>query len=211
MLKAIIITSIITLCIAFLLIYFAFGKNNFMYSLIFILLGILSIVAAIKYTMGKKAYGYTGFGDVFVFIFFGIISVLGTYFLYVKQLEFSLLLPAISIGCLSTAVLNLNNMRDIKNDKDSNKNTLVVKMGLQKALTYHKILLIVSFLTAITYVVMNYNNPKQLLFIFAFLPIFKHYKFILNKENLNNLNPELKKIALSTFLFALLFGIGQIL
>ena len=80
----------------------------------FFFLGIASISAAIKYTVGNSAYGYSGFGDVFVFLFFGLLSVLGSYFLYTKTINFEILLPAISIGFLSTAVLNLNNLEKLK-------------------------------------------------------------------------------------------------
>ena len=118
--RAMIITTIITLIIALVLIYVAFGKDNFGYSILFFGLGIASIIAAIKYTVGNSAYGYSGFGDVFVFLFFGLVSVLGSYFLYTKTIDFLLFLPAISVGLLSTAVLNLNNLRDREEDK---KNT----------------------------------------------------------------------------------------
>ncbi len=105
--SAMIITTIITLIIALLLIYVSFGKENFGYSILFLGLGIASIAAAIKYTVGNSAYGYSGFGDVFVFLFFGLLSVVGSYFLYTKQVDFTIFLPAISVGLLSTAVLNL--------------------------------------------------------------------------------------------------------
>jgi len=208
MLHAIIITGVITFIIALLLIYFSFGRDNFLYSAIFLILGIASIAAAIKYTMGSNAYGYSGFGDVFVFIFFGLLSVCGSYFLYTKQLNYQIFLPAISIGFLSAAVLNLNNMRDIENDKNSNKNTLVVKIGSSKAKKYHYFLLIISFLTAITYTVVNYQSPKQFIFLIAFIPIFKHLFVVLKNKEPILLDIELKKLALSTFLFAILFGIG---
>ena len=119
--SAMIITTIITLIIALVLIYVAFGSANFGYSILFFGLGIASIAAAIKYTVGNSAYGYSGFGDVFVFIFFGLLSVVGSYFLYTKYINFEIFLPAISIGMLSTAVLNLNNLRDQTEDKKNNK------------------------------------------------------------------------------------------
>jgi len=106
--KAILISVILTIIFALFLIYESFGLSNFGYSLLFFVLGIVSIVAAIKYTVGDLAYGYSGFGDVFVFLFFGLLSVLGSYFLFTKEIYFLLTLPAISIGLLSTAVLNLN-------------------------------------------------------------------------------------------------------
>ncbi len=211
MLNAIIITGFITFLIALGLIYVAFGKDNFLYSIVFLLLGISSIGAAIKYTMGENAYGYSGFGDVFVFIFFGLLSVCGSYFLFTKQLDFSVFLPAISVGLLSNGVLNLNNMRDISNDKKANKNTLVVKLGSKNAKNYHYVLLIGSLLFAITYTLYNYQSFKQFLFIIAFIPILKHLITVVKISEPKYFDPELKKLALSTFLFSVLFGIGLIL
>ncbi len=211
MLTAIIITGIITFILALFLIFVAFGSSHFIYSATFLILGIASIAAAIKYTMGKNAYGYSGLGDIFVFLFFGVLSVCGTYFLYTKQLDYTIFLPAITIGLLSTGVLNLNNMRDIENDKNANKNTLVVKMGSKKAKNYHYIILILSFIFVTIYTFLNFKNPKQLLFLIAYLPILKHLIFVIKNNKPVDLDPELKKLALSTFLFAVLFGIGLIL
>jgi len=208
---AMIITGVITLIIALLLIYISFGKDNFLYSVIFLGLGIASIVAAIKYTVGKSAYGYSGFGDIFVFVFFGLLAVAGTYFLYTKQLDFIIFLPAITIGLLSTAVLNLNNMRDRVNDAKSNKNTLVVKMGAVFAKKYHYSLVIISLLTAVLYTVFNYKSLIQFLFLIAYIPLFKHMIFVFKNKEEPLLDGELKKVALSTFLFAILFGLGNVL
>ena len=209
--SAMIITAIITIGIALLLIYTAFGKENFGYSIVFFLLGIASIAAAIKYTVGKSAYGYSGFGDVFVFIFFGLLSVVGSYFLFTLQINIVVFLPAISIGLLSVAVLNLNNMRDIVNDKVANKNTLVVKVGAESAKYYHYILLITSFLFAFLYTVIQYQSPWQFLFLIAYFPLVKHVVFVFKNKEAKLLDGELKKVALSTFLFAILFGLGQVL
>lgn len=211
MLRAIIITIIITLSIAVSLIYVSFGKDDFLLSLLFFVLGICSIVAAIKYTMGSNAYGYSGLGDVFVFLFFGLLSVLGSFFLFTKQLDLQLLMPASVLGFLSAAVLNLNNMRDHDSDKKSNKNTLVVKMGVQKARIYHYVLLILAVLLSVIYVALNHQKPVQWLFLFAFIPIGFHFMRVVNTKDAKLLDPELKVLALSTFLFSLLFGLGQIL
>ncbi len=209
--NAMIITTIITICVALSLIYVAFGRENFVYSVIFFLLGIASIVSAIKYTVGKSAYGYSGFGDVFVFLFFGLLAVVGTFFLYTKQLHFMIFLPAFSVGLLSTAVLNLNNMRDRENDKKVGKNTLVVKIGAKKAKYYHYCLIGFSFLFAVLYTIINYQKPIQFLFILAYIPLMKHLFFVKKNDVDANLDNELKKVALSTFLFSILFGLGQIL
>lgn len=209
--NAMIITAVLTLIVALLLIYVSFGKENFLYSIIFFLLGIASIISAIKYTVGKSAYGYSGFGDVFVFLFFGLLAVVGTYFLYTKQLNFQIFLPAIAVGLLSTAVLNLNNMRDRINDKKVGKNTLVVKLGSEKAKMYHYFLIIGALIVGLTYVILNYQSPLQFLFLVAFIPLFLNILTVSKNKIPAELDSELKKVALSTFLFAILFGFGQIL
>ncbi|WP_144894829.1 1,4-dihydroxy-2-naphthoate octaprenyltransferase [Lutibacter sp. Hel_I_33_5] len=208
---AMMVTTIITLVIALLLIYVAFGKENFEYSVLFFLLGIASIAAAIKYTVGKSAYGYSGLGDFFVFIFFGLLSVVGSCFLFTKDINLQIFLPAISIGLLSAAVLNLNNMRDQIEDKRNNKNTLVVKLGSQKAKIYHYCLIIGALISAITYVQLNYQSPFQYLFLIAFIPLFLNIKIVAKNIIFSELDGELKKVALSTFLFAILFGLAQVL
>jgi len=211
MLRGIYITVFITLVVALLLIYTSFGVENFTYSLLFFVLGIASIIAAMKYTMGKRAYGYSGLGDIFVFAFFGLLSVVGSLFLYTKELEITAFLPAFTIGFLSAGVLNLNNMRDRASDILANKNTLVVKIGAVQAKKYHYSLLTLAFVSALVYVVSDFKSPYQLLFLIAFVPITKHFLVVFKNTEAKDLDPELKKLALSTFLFALLFGLGQIL
>ncbi|MEX1383066.1 1,4-dihydroxy-2-naphthoate polyprenyltransferase [Lutibacter sp.] len=207
---AIIASSIITFLIAILLIFVAFGKDDFLNLIIFFCLGIASIAAAIKYTVGKKAYGYSGFGDLFVFLFFGLVSVIGSYYLYSKQLNITLILPAFSVGFLSIGVLNLNNMRDRASDIKSGKKTLVVKMGNESAKYYHYYLLFTAFLFAILYTIVHYNSPYQFLFLVTLLPILKHFNVVAKNKKPKLLDPELKKLALTTFLFSILFGIGLI-
>jgi len=209
--KAILISVILTIIFALFLIYESFGLSNFGYSLLFFVLGIVSIVAAIKYTVGDLAYGYSGFGDIFVFLFFGLLSVLGSYFLFTKEIYFLLTLPAISIGLLSTAVLNLNNMRDYQNDKKSKKNTIVVKIGLKVAKRYHYSLLLLSFISAVSYVVLTFTKTVQFIFLLAYIPLVIHALFVYNNKEELGLDAELKKVALSTFLFSVLLGLGQVL
>lgn len=208
LLKTIKITSAITLLIAILLIYIAFGKDDFVNLLVFFVLGIASIAAAVKYTMGNKAYGYSGFGDFFVFLFFGLLSVCGSYYLFTKQLDFTIFLPACSIGFLSIGVLNLNNMRDSVSDAKSGKNTIVVKIGVAYAKYYHYYLLIASFLFAAVYSIVFYKSWHQFLFLLAYIPIGKHFLVVYRNKRPILLDPELKKLAISTFLFAILFGLG---
>lgn len=211
LLKTIKITSATTFIIAILLIYTAFGKDDFLNLLVFFVLGIASIAAAVKYTMGNKAYGYSGFGDFFVFLFFGLLSVCGSYYLFSKQLNLTIIMPACSIGFLSIGVLNLNNMRDSVSDAKSGKNTMVVKIGVEFAKYYHYYLLIASFLFALLYSFIFYKSWHQLLFLLAYIPIGKHFLVVYRNKRPVLLDPELKKLALSTFLFALLFGFGTFL
>jgi len=211
LLNAIKISVVITLIIAIVLIYVSFGKDDFFNILLFFLLGIASIWAAIKYTMGKNAYGYVGLGDVFVFVFFGLLSVCGSYFLYTKQLTIDIFFPAFSIGMLSAGVLNINNMRDRASDILAGKKTLVVKIGAEYSKFYHYYLLFASFLFALLYAVINYTSTYNYLFIIAFIPIGIHLKTVYRNKDAKLLDPELKKLALSTLLFAILFGLGFIL
>ena len=204
--KAVIITASFTFIIALLLIYIAFGKENFGLSLIFILLGIGSIGAAIKYTVGTGAYGYSGFGDVFVFIFFGLVSVVGSNFLFTHFIDWKLFLPATAIGLLSVAVLNLNNMRDIENDKIAGKNTLVVKMGLKNAKIYHHFLIVLPFV--LLFVFSIGINTRIFLSFFVFIFFLKHLEKVRKSTQYEDFDPELKKVALGTFVLSLLFFIS---
>jgi 1,4-dihydroxy-2-naphthoate octaprenyltransferase len=178
---------------------------------IFFGLGILAIAAAINYTMGKNPYGYKGYGDLFVLIFFGLVGVLGTYFLNTHQFRWEILLPAFSVGMLSIAVLNLNNMRDIENDKESEKITLVVKLGSKKAKIYHAMLIWTSLALAVIFVLLDFNSWYQFIFLMT-IPLFiKDLISILDNQNPAELDPFLKKQAIHTLLFSITFGLGLIL
>ena len=201
------ITAVIALILSILTLYVAFGADHFLYFSVFIFLGIASIIAAIKYTVGKNAYGYSGFGDLFVFLFFGLLSTVGGYFLYTQNLKWDIFLPAISVGLFSVSVLNLNNMRDQVEDKKNKKNTLVVKLGSQKAKIYHFSLIVIALLSALSFVAFNFYNWTQFFFLISFIPLLIHLKKVSKTEDFSKFDPELKKVALSTFLFAILFVI----
>ena len=177
--------------------------------LVFLILGISAIAAAVKYTVGKNPYGYKGFGDVFVFLFFGLAGVIGTYFLNTGVFKWDVILPAISIGCLSTGVLNLNNMRDIDNDRESGKITLVVKMGEQKARIYHLLLIVITALSSLLYTAINYSSLWQYLYIIIFILFYKHIKTVLSTQQPQQLDPYLKQLAIATLLFSFAYGICQ--
>lgn len=211
MLQGILITSIVTLFLAVLLIYAAFGKENLFYAVIFLFLGISAIIAAIKYTVGKSAYGYRGMGDIFVFIFFGLVAVYGTYFLYAHEINWSVFLPACAIGFLSAGVLNLNNMRDLVSDEKSGKITLAVKMGQDKAKKYHYWLIIGATGCLLVFSVWNLESIDDFLYIPALIPLLLHLKRVDANKSPVLLDPELKKLALTTFAISILFGLGQIL
>lgn len=205
--NGIILTSVLTFLVAVLLIYISFGKENFLYTLLFLVLGITSIAAALKYTIGNSAYGYRGLGDVFVFLFFGLLSVLGSYFLYAKQLDWVLMLPACAVGLLSAGVLNLNNMRDELSDRASNKNTLVVKIGGKKAKAYHFIIVILAMLSLSVFAWLKDFRLLQYLFLIGFIPVLLHLKRIASYQNPKQYDPELKVLSLSTFLISVLLSI----
>ena len=186
----------------------AFGTENIGLFILFSLLGLFSIWAAIKYTVGSNAYGYSGLGDIFVFAFFGLLSVLGSYFLYTKHLTAIAWLPAVAIGLLCTAVLNLNNLRDIENDKRSGKKTLVVKMGSKNGRIYHYMLLVGALICMLIYSIVDSSDGARLLHLLAFIPLLVHALKIRKIDSPSMLDPELKKVALSTFALSLLFLIG---
>lgn len=208
--KAIIITAVLTFISAVLLIYYAFGYQHFWYSLLFLILGILAIASAIRYTVGNTAYGYRGYGDVFVFVFFGLVSTIGVNFLYSKELDFKLFLPAIAIGFLSVAVLNLNNMRDVISDTKAGKNTLVVKMGIQNAKKYHYFLVISAMLLVLLFAVLKEFAIDQYFFVVAYFPLTSHLLTVKRNTDSRTLDPELKKVAVSTFLLSLLLSLCMI-
>jgi len=206
--KGIIISVIISMLIALALIYLAFGLENFFYILLFFVLGLLSIWAAIKYTVGSNAYGYRGMGDLFVFLFFGLLGVLGSMFLYTKSLGWNAVLPAIAIGFLCVAVLNLNNLRDVVSDKKHGKITMVVKMGFDNGKWYHSFLILMALVCFVLFLWLENFGWKASSFMLAFVPLLIHLRKVMQTQNPGDLDAELKKVALSTFLLALLFLIS---
>lgn len=211
MLEGIKMNILIIIFLVLALLFFAFGFTNILYVLLFVILGGCSVYAAINYTMGDSPYGYRALGDVFVFVFFGLLSVLGTYFLNMKQLDHVALLPAISLGMLSVAVLNLNNMRDIESDKKAGKITIAVKLGLQKAKNYHYILVLGAMSLATLFFILYYVEPLNALMFIAFVPLAMHLVTVKKTDKAQLLDKQLKVLALSTFLFSVLLGVGYAL
>ena len=201
--KGIVIISLISLLLAFVLIFLAFGSNSWYYILIFIGLSFASVWAAIFYTVGNKAYGYYGFGDLFVFLFFGGVSVLGAYFIQLKTFSYQAILLSLVVGFLSVGVLNLNNMRDIDNDAFVGKRTLVVIMGAAIAKKYHLLLLIVS-VSILVYVFSSVSIRFFWIPYLAIIPLIVHFISVLKNSEPKFFDPELKKLSLSIFLLSLL-------
>jgi 1,4-dihydroxy-2-naphthoate octaprenyltransferase len=208
--KAIGLTAVITLTFAVLLIYFAFKESYLLYSLFFLMLGIVAIASAIRYTVGKGAYGYRGFGDLFVFIFFGMVSTFGVYFMFSKNMDWLLLLPATAIGFLSVGVLNLNNMRDEESDRKAGKNTIVVKMGGENAKKYHFFLVISAMVLVLLFAFLTNFHFDQYIFVVAYFPLISHLITVYKNKNPKLLDPELKKLAISTFILSILLSLSLI-
>jgi len=205
--RAMILTSLVTLGFALALIYFAFKESYLLYSLVFFVLGILAIASAIRYTVGKGAYGYSGYGDLFVFVFFGLVSTFGVYFMFSKSIDWLLLLPATAIGFLSVGVLNLNNMRDEESDRKVGKNTIVVKIGGAKAKVYHYFLVVSAMLLVVLFAYLNDFHFDQYIFVVAYFPLISHLLTVRRNKNPKLLDPELKKLAISTFLLSILLAL----
>ena len=193
------------------LIYYGLGDTWSSTYLLFLFMGLTAIYAAIKYTIGKRPYGYAGFGDIMVFIYFGILGVAGTYFLHTLSFHWSILMPASAIGLFSMGVLNLNNLRDRENDRESGKRTLVVRMGLSWARIYHVLLLFTGFVLSLIYTFTHFESAWQFMFVMALPLLVSDVKTVLTNTVPVDLNPELKKLAVATLLFSLSFGIGLIL
>ncbi|MCT4022293.1 1,4-dihydroxy-2-naphthoate octaprenyltransferase [Elizabethkingia anophelis] len=207
--NAVILFSILSLAFTILLLYKAFFPGHIQAFYVFIGLGVACIFAAIGYTVGKRPYGYMGLGDVFVFVFFGLVSVMGSYYLFTKTFDWQMILPATAVGLFSVAVLNLNNMRDIESDAESGKHTLALKMGFKKAMIYEIILLQLPLILILTYMmVYEIRSYYAYIFIILFLPLMALRRRIMETKEPKNLDPYLKQVAIMCFAMSLLTGIG---
>ncbi len=203
--QAIFVISAVAVLLTILLVYSAFGLSNT--ALTFLGLGFLAIVAAIRYTVGSSAYGYMGFGDLFVFLFFGCVSVLGSHYLYTYEFDLSLIFPAISIGLFSVGVLNINNMRDRVNDKKYGKTTIAVRLGAKKAALYQLALVGIPVILTVVYGLIYNAISFVVMSLIIIIPISLHLKVVFQKQNEKNFDLELKKIALLTFFYAISFSL----
>jgi len=174
-------------------------------------LGAAAVWAAIAYTASSRPYGYVGLGDLFVFIFFGWVSVLGSYFLQTHALPWPVLLPATSVGLFSVAVLNVNNIRDMRSDREAGKYSVPVRLGPRRARLYHWALLLSGLLGALLYVLLTYHSPWQFLFLLSAPLLLRNGVLVWRGQSAAELDPLLKQMSLTTLVFVISFGAGQIL
>jgi 1,4-dihydroxy-2-naphthoate polyprenyltransferase len=211
MFGAIIVMSLLSLCCGIFLLYEAFEGFNSTAFFGFLGIGFMAIIAAITYTAGKKPYGYAGFGDVSVFIFFGLVGVMGTYYLQTKQLNYAIILPAFTSGFFATAVLNINNLRDIDSDNNAGKKTIPVRYGKVFGINYHKILIFLGIIFSIIYALNEHISIFKLLPMLSIPFLYKIFSGIKETDSPQKIDSFLKKMALSSLLFTILFGLGEIL
>ncbi|MGL4668056.1 MAG: 1,4-dihydroxy-2-naphthoate octaprenyltransferase [Saezia sp.] len=205
--KMILFSIFLSIALGATLLYFALSSQDMMYVFAFLLLGILSIWAAIKYTAGKNPYGYRGLGDLFTFIFFGPVGVVGAYFLQTHQIDFTAWLPSIGFGVLTIMVINVNNMRDAHNDKLVGKVTIPVILGEQGAKCYHATLTLTAFLCFLSFAFIYLQHGYQYLYMLIFLPLFKCAADIYKIETGAGYAPYLKKTVLLSFVLTMVFSI----
>jgi 1,4-dihydroxy-2-naphthoate polyprenyltransferase len=208
--RAIVLFSLLSLICGLCLLQVAGVFDNQQVFLTFLGMGLACILAAITYTIGSNAYGYKGLGDISVLLFFGFVGVLGTHYLMAKHFELVNVLPAMSCGLLAVGVLNLNNLRDLENDKASGKRSIPVMIGFEKGKIYHYLLIVLSVVLLITYIFITYVEYAHFLpllsIILCTIHIIRVKNTLVNKE----LDPFLKQLALISLFTTLLIGIGFI-
>ena len=210
--NAVILFSVLSLVATLVLLYKAFFPNFINEFYTFIGLGVACILAAIGYTVGKKPYGYLGLGDIMVFIFFGLVSVCGSYFLFTKSFDWDILLPASAIGLLSAGVLNLNNMRDIENDAKSGKKTLALRLGFKNAMIYEMVILMLPPILVLIYMMINHLQEQGKYYAFIFFvtifPLTSLRRKIIAVKEPKELDPFLKQVGIITLLMSVLVAVG---
>jgi 1,4-dihydroxy-2-naphthoate octaprenyltransferase len=211
--QAVVITSLLSLMAGISLIFVGLSHASWESIISFLGIGILAILAAIAYTVGKKPYGYMGLGDLSVFLFFGWVGTFGTYYLQTEILNFYILIPASGCGLLSVAVLNLNNLRDIENDRKTGKNSIPVRIGKIFGFYYQKVIMTLGFSTFIIYL-MYQGKPIQLaqniILMVGWYPLVQIIRHLNPQMTPAQIDPYLKKTALSTLFMIVIFGISQI-
>ena len=201
------ITTLITMFSGLVLLLRLFHIVGLMVIVLFLIVGALSLLSALFYTLGKRPYGYKGWGDFFAFLFFGPIAVIGTYYLQAQTVDFRAILPSIGMGLLSAMILNVNNMRDIDNDAHSDKKTIAVRLGLKNAMVYHASLMMVMFGCFLIYSIIYASTPW---YRFGYVIIYAFQVFLLTqiiKKKGRELDPYLRKTAMSAFLLSIVFSV----
>lgn len=204
--KGMLASGIAALLSGILLIYTAFLPGRPGYFFAFLLIGLLAIWAAVRYTVGKRAYGYSGLGDAAVLLFFGFVSVCGIYFLNIKRLNLNSGLEALVIGCLSASVLHLNNMRDSEGDALAGKNTLAVKLGPARSKTYFLILILLSMAASLAGAGNHHSGVYHLL---VFIPVLFIARSVWRVKQARQYNDFLKPVAMLAFTYSLLLLIDS--
>ena len=211
--NAVIIAASLSFISGISLLYFALQYAKPQTIITFVVLGLLAILAAIAYTVGKRPYGYMGLGDLSVFLFFGWVGTFGTYYLQTEILNYYILIPAYGCGFLSVAVLNLNNLRDIENDRKTGKNSIPVRIGKTFGFYYQKTIMLLGVCTFIIYL-MYQGKPIQLsqniIIMAGWYPLVQIIKQLNSKMTPSQIDPYLKKTALSTLFLIVIFGVSQI-
>lgn len=205
--KTIAITTLIAMFSGLILLLRLFHIMGLVVIILFLIVGALSLLSALFYTLGERPYGYRGWGDFFAFLFFGPIAVIGTYYLQAQIIDFRAVLPSIGMGLLSAMILNVNNMRDIENDALSNKRTIAVRLGLNYAKRYHTVLMIVMYVCFLIYSLLYASSPW---YRFGYIVVYVFQLQLLlqiHKKEGRALDPYLRKTALSSFILAVLFSV----
>ena len=177
----------------------------------FLVLGLLAIIAAITYTVGTRPYGYIGLGDISVLVFFGWLSVMGSWYLQAHTVIPALFLPATACGLLATAVLNINNLRDIDSDRENGKNTLAVRLGPVNARRYHACLLMGALVCLALFNLISLHSLWGWLFVLAAPLLIKQARFVMRERSPAAMPPMLERTVKGALLTNLLFVIGIVL
>ena len=204
-----IISWIVTLCAlsGMTMIWVSFGSLFCFKSCILLVLGAAAIIGAMRYTLGKNPYGYRGLGDVYVFIFFGLVSVLGAYFVAAHTIpDWKLVLPAAAIGFFSVGVLNVNNIRDMKTDAP-NRVTVAIKLGVHKARIYQTVLICLGWILMLLFAAIYKPSPWHFIFVVT-LPLYVRHLMGVWTKTERALDPMLPLLVISTFVLALLAGLS---
>jgi len=192
------------------LLYIAFGYD-WTSVLFFFGLGVLSIIAAITYTAGQKPYGYAGLGDVSVLLFFGLVGVMGSSYLFTKEVIWVFALPGLSCGLFSVAVLNINNIRDIESDQKAGKYSIPVRIGRSKAVVYHWLLISLGMALSVVFTILTYDHYAQWSYLLVLPLLIRNGIGISKNTDAKSIDPYLKQMAMTTLLFVVLFGVGMVL